>query len=607
MRKIRINNVRIASTVDENEFSQTVKTNKYKYFNWFILALIIVLFLLLPRLLISYKAYVLLFVICCVMLILNIAIAIKVGLIQKKEQVKSTATTQTLVNLLIEIITIIFTMASIDVPPPNILPINNKIIRDRAETITIESEDGLRIYYSIDGSDPQKAAEYHQKETNFTLNVSTTVAARTKYLFFWSSLSERDYSFIKPRVEESQKELRQASTGSSYLEYDGKVLFRKYEKSSFGVETLSGWHSDINSVKKICYLYSDGTIEELFDDFGYGPLIIANDCLYMNRRKQGTHYVYSVNLLNKEKKEYGEGYIVSIDASERYILCTDAPPEASITNKVFIIDTYKDKVVWEEIATGGIIGFNDNSFYYALVNEKDSSLASYEEYDFETKIIKLNLDTFSIKTLLSTSYRTYREPIIVNAQFVDQYLFYSYGTRDGSAVVFTGDIRKINLNTSDIEYIDIDVTEANFFVIKPNGQHFITYSNDIYELSRLEPDTRVVDYSISRSLGFNQAFEERDGIIAITDDENHARIIIGTEDYDDFGYVSGMLNDHETALFMITDIEVINDKIFFRVDTGKRNESGDYGWRPNYTRTKIAFYCKDIPKNEYILIYEIDW
>jgi len=607
MRKIRINNVRIASTVDKNKLSQTVKTNKYKYFNWFILALIIVLFLLLPRLLISYKAYVFLFVICCVMLILNIAIAIKVGLIQKKEQVKSTATTQTLVNLLIEIITIIFTMASIDVPPPNILPINNKIIRDRAETITIESEDGLRVYYSLDGSDPQKATEYNKNQTNFTLNASTTVAARTKYWIFWSSLSERDYSFIKPRIEELPKEPSQATTGSSYLEYDGKILFRKYEKGSFEVETLNEWHSDINSVKKICWLYSDGTIEEMFDDYGYGSLIIANDCLYMNQREQGTHYVYSVNLINKEKKEYGEGYIVSIDASERYILCRDAPPEASITNKIFIIDTYIDKIVWEEFATGGIIGFNNNSFYYALVNEKDKSLAYYEEYDFEIKIINLNLDTFAIKTLLSTSYRTYREPIIENAQFVDQYLFYSYGTRDGSAAVFTGDIRKINLNTCDIEYIDIDITESSFFVINPNGQHFITYSNDLYMISRLEPDTRVVDYSRSRSLGFNQAFEERGGIVAITDDENKARIIISTEDYDEFGYVSGMLNDYETALFMITDVEVINDKIFFRVDTGKRNESGDYGWRPNYTRTKIAFYCKDIPKNEYILIYEIDW
>lgn len=77
-------------------------------------------------------------------------------------------------------------------PAPVILPLDNetRIYSDNAK-ITIES-DGFDIYYSLDGSEPQNGKKY---EEPIIITSSTTVSARSKFMWKWSELSQSAYKF----------------------------------------------------------------------------------------------------------------------------------------------------------------------------------------------------------------------------------------------------------------------------------------------------------------------------------------------------------------------------------------------------------------------------
>lgn len=77
-------------------------------------------------------------------------------------------------------------------PVPVILPLDNdtRIYSDSAE-ITIESG-GFDIYYSLDGSDPKNGRKY---ENPIIITNSTTVSARSKFLWRWSEPNKSAYRF----------------------------------------------------------------------------------------------------------------------------------------------------------------------------------------------------------------------------------------------------------------------------------------------------------------------------------------------------------------------------------------------------------------------------
>ena len=83
---------------------------------------------------------------------------------------------------------------NIDVPKPNIFPLNNDTqIYTGNLTIEITSDNNtLDIYYSIDGTDPKYGELY---ENPIDISGSTTVAARTKFLWWWSDISKSSYKF----------------------------------------------------------------------------------------------------------------------------------------------------------------------------------------------------------------------------------------------------------------------------------------------------------------------------------------------------------------------------------------------------------------------------
>ncbi len=81
---------------------------------------------------------------------------------------------------------------NVNVPSPTIYPLDNEThtYSDNIE-IKIDSN-GFDVYYSLDGSDPQNGEKY---ENPIIITYSTTVAAKSKFWFWWSELSKSPYKF----------------------------------------------------------------------------------------------------------------------------------------------------------------------------------------------------------------------------------------------------------------------------------------------------------------------------------------------------------------------------------------------------------------------------
>lgn len=100
-----------------------------------------------------------------------------------------------IISAVLAVFSAVIQWINMDIPSPQIYPLNNEIPLSRYEYINIKSYDGLKIYFTLDGSDP-KYGELYTDEIK--IESSTTIAARTKFIFWWSDIQKSNYM-----VEES--------------------------------------------------------------------------------------------------------------------------------------------------------------------------------------------------------------------------------------------------------------------------------------------------------------------------------------------------------------------------------------------------------------------
>lgn len=510
----------------------------------------------------------------------------------------------------ISIFGMIFSINSIEIPKPIIIPGNVEVIRERPETIKISVEDGLEIYYTIDGSDPKELEEpndlYNMSSSiTFTLNKSTVVSARAKYLFFWSEVSERSYIFVAPSITNVESPYSyyynlkdDMGNGGEFLNYDNRYLFRKYNSDSFD-DGCGGFQDARNcGSKKISFMYSDGTIEELFNDDGYGPLYFTRATLYMNKFIDNISHVYSVDMSGQHPVQYGEGEIIGIDDNMKYIIYRNG-------QNIYAIDADLEEIVLSIKATGGFIGFRDNCIYYAVSVEN-------EEKDFEKDYI-LQLKKFSFENQRETdvAYLTYSAPSsnsmpkIEKSQFVGNYVYFTFGSRGGSLAYYSGFVARLNLLTYEAERIVVNLNTSDFLVTSVSGEHYLYYYGNSEEYARINIDSRIIDYPPARTLVAQDVFEDEEGL-CFYGKNNIKHTLIDIAEYEDYGYKEGQIDHYvDGPYFLISEINEFSDKIFFRIDIGYHDSERDVGWRPFFVRTKTSYYYRDVYTEKNVLIYEV--
>lgn len=80
---------------------------------------------------------------------------------------------------------------NMNIPMPVIYPLNNEteIYNNKLEITTVPF---VKIYYSLDGSEPKNGNVYLEP---IMINGSTTVSTRSLFLFYWSDIEKSAYNF----------------------------------------------------------------------------------------------------------------------------------------------------------------------------------------------------------------------------------------------------------------------------------------------------------------------------------------------------------------------------------------------------------------------------
>lgn len=103
---------------------------------------------------------------------------------------------------------------NLKIPIPEIYKVKNTI-NDYTDEMQVEINYDKRffdVYYSLDNTNPEQGNKY---ETPFSISENTTVYAKTKFLLWWSDLSDNSFGFEKMIIENKTE-----SSGTSNDKYD---------------------------------------------------------------------------------------------------------------------------------------------------------------------------------------------------------------------------------------------------------------------------------------------------------------------------------------------------------------------------------------------------
>ncbi len=95
------------------------------------------------------------------------------------------------ITAIVSILTLLFSWFAIKIPSPEIYPLDNEIPKNESVNITLVANKGLKIKYTLDGTDPKSGNNYID---SFNLNHSATVAARARFVLWWSDISKSNYT-----------------------------------------------------------------------------------------------------------------------------------------------------------------------------------------------------------------------------------------------------------------------------------------------------------------------------------------------------------------------------------------------------------------------------
>lgn len=125
------------------------------------------------------------------------------------------------ITILISLVCMAFSWGALNVPEPEILPFQENI-KTNTE-ISLNSIDKLKIYYTLDGSDPKNGTLY---DAPFVLENSCIVAARTKYGLKWSKIVNHEFT-----IEQNEMKLNEETVSPTESSLEGKNEDRLFEEA----------------------------------------------------------------------------------------------------------------------------------------------------------------------------------------------------------------------------------------------------------------------------------------------------------------------------------------------------------------------------------------
>ncbi len=394
----------------------------------------------------------------------------------------------------------------------------------------------------------------------------------------------------------------------TYAYQDGKVYFRRYHEDSYDEAALFGDYGAIPGTKKemVC-VDADGTVTELFTDYGDGSIYLVNNRFYLREwKEENTEYgythiasrLYSVDMQGNDRIDYGEWYIYKID-KERKIIIMKLEEESGTCYYTINYETGEKERLTE---------YPFNSYHYYTKHTDDDNICELCEVSPEG-------EEREIIALASDGNQNFGVTEHILKWKVDgDRIYFLFGGYDGTADVFQGG-KLISVKLDGTDYKAVETNTDNYYICHNEGKTLVYYAADgVLEACALVWDVEedicycsefpawdLFCYEEMGPLysvrGYDDELQRRrEDIYAIPDDSGRiVRVVMDIEQY--------ITKWEETEYIDYKDFYFADGFLYFTVEYNAYDEETAIGWRDGYRRLYTDVYRLKIGEDEASLLY----
>lgn len=393
------------------------------------------------------------------------------------------------------------------------------------------------------------------------------------------------------------------NNGGLYVSYNDSVYYRQYTKDNFATVGLFGSYEIIPSSVKNMIALKDGVKEVAFTDTGEGPIYIYKDRMYLQGYDEDwIPSLYSVDLAGEKEQIIGYGWIEDLDMETGIFVCTLA--DKNNIYQLFQLDGTTGALSKYELENpcGEVLALEDGVIYYqGLVDTDDSILGA-------VKLCRVNVDGSNEMILAETKEVLYeygdRETIIPTIQFLDDFIYFSYGAYGGTGHFYQGgNIARVGKDGSNLQVLvgKVDlrpVANDEFYVAKDKDRHVLYYAElsenlDYFALDISSGNTEKTDFIPHEA---NKPFEYNDGVWIYSDGNPNMTEWIPHVDYSALG-VDG-------DYYAIDDVQLCDNWVYYKIQVSEEEPEASIGWREGYRRLKTQVIREEMKGDKKEVLFE---
>jgi len=354
------------------------------------------------------------------------------------------------------------------------------------------------------------------------------------------------------------------NNGGSFVQYKGKTYYREYSNVDIEKTGLSGEYNFVTEVKSTKYINAispDGTVENIFEDDGYGDFYILDDRFFFAGYD---NKLYSANMFGGDYIEFCKGNYVGSDEKNHRIFYKNE----SNHNALYMVDTQNLKITKLSNDDLDILGINESAIIFGKKDKQGNITIS-----------KLAIDDESITEicLLPTGSEEYQ---IVDSEMYEELLFLSVGTIEGSAGAYiNGRIYSISLKNKDYSIIAEDTNRA--MELKSNNLYFEMIED-------MESGTVV---------------KKKLDLFSMKLHDNTEKDIVSERELELFKQKYNVSSGDENYIATVNNIETVGDKAYYLLELSKLNPKLSVGWRDGYQRIASEIHVYDSKTGRKNLLY----
>ncbi len=396
-----------------------------------------------------------------------------------------------------------------------------------------------------------------------------------------------------------------------YAAWDGKIYFRQYSNEDTETGALWGLFGALpDTGKELMCMDAAGVVTQVGMDYGCEGMYIAEGRIYSQIFTQEDGYrVYSCALNGSDVKSYGAANILAVQGSR--VICQMKETGLSFIDAC----TGQEQILTQKDVT--YLGADEQQiFYYGYEVNDATGTEEMTLYavDYAGSISTLRMFPREEYIDIGTYDMIYQYPLTAqHLKIVEDTLYFTVGSHNGNAYVYSGGpIYSMKRDGSDCR-IEAVCYETFYYLYDDGTNRVIYYYSDDerYGESIGNKRRRVTlrgeaPYEINPWIGYlsyDEPYYHADSntLLCYPDMSGICYGLLTIEESRSLSiapYIEG------SQVQKISDIEYVEDRLFFTVTEIQYNPEKSTGWREYYDRGGSTCYCKDLKSGDIRVLYE---